>query len=244
MATRLPHVRQRSRWWPFPVLYRRVKTPTTSDATENRAIDVSASNGHVPTVIGRTQTMLSPVKATTAGALVFALGGLFLVAQPFGQQGSVPGAEQGAEPAPPVEVTITPEDGTDLEPEQCTTRSGDPSATVGVDASACTRAASYLLSASDPRLSGTATILVIEYLWPGRGAIYEAYAIEIVNDEGAWVGTGRHVAQLDQTMYTLTGERAYEGLTAVLGYGPDSEEPGWKGVIVEGGLPPFPEPIE
>jgi len=36
--------------------------------------------------------MLSPVKAITAGALVFALGGAFVIAQPFGQQGSVPGA--------------------------------------------------------------------------------------------------------------------------------------------------------
>ena len=48
--------------------------------------------------------MFSPVKAITAGAVVFALGGLFLVAQPFGQQRSVPGAE-GAEPLAPVYVT-------------------------------------------------------------------------------------------------------------------------------------------
>ena len=37
--------------------------------------------------------MFSPVKAITAGALVFALGGAFLIAQPFGQQGSVPGVD-------------------------------------------------------------------------------------------------------------------------------------------------------
>jgi len=37
--------------------------------------------------------MLSPVKAITAGAFIFAIGGAFLIAQPFGQQqSSVPGA--------------------------------------------------------------------------------------------------------------------------------------------------------
>jgi hypothetical protein len=36
--------------------------------------------------------MLSPVKAITAGALVFAIGGVMLVAQPFEQQVGLPGA--------------------------------------------------------------------------------------------------------------------------------------------------------
>ena len=49
--------------------------------------------------------MFSPIKAITAGVLVFALGGLFLIAQPFDQGGSVPGAEQGAEPLVPVRIT-------------------------------------------------------------------------------------------------------------------------------------------
>ena len=50
--------------------------------------------------------MFSPVKAITAGALVFALGGVLLIAQPFDQQGgSVPGAATDADIVPPVEVT-------------------------------------------------------------------------------------------------------------------------------------------
>ena len=36
--------------------------------------------------------MFSPVKAVTTGVIVFAIGGAFLIAQPFEQQGSVPGA--------------------------------------------------------------------------------------------------------------------------------------------------------
>ena len=49
--------------------------------------------------------MLSPVKAITAGALVFALSGAFLIAQPFDQQASVPGAQSTFLPG--VEVTVT-----------------------------------------------------------------------------------------------------------------------------------------
>ena len=110
---RKAHVRQRSRWWPFPVFYRRTQSPTTNDTTHDQPSPIPAANGHTPTVIGRTQSMLSPVKAITAGAIVFAVGGVFLIAQPFGQQGSVPGAE--ADFAPPVEVT-----GTSASPSGCT----------------------------------------------------------------------------------------------------------------------------
>ena len=39
--------------------------------------------------------MLSPVKAITAGALVFAIGGVFLIAQPFDQQERAGGARGG-----------------------------------------------------------------------------------------------------------------------------------------------------
>ena len=54
--------------------------------------------------------MFSPVKAITAGALVFALGGVLLIAQPFGQQGSVPGGAPGAvteSPSPSPEVPVS-----------------------------------------------------------------------------------------------------------------------------------------
>jgi hypothetical protein len=49
--------------------------------------------------------MFSPAKAITAGALVFALGGVLLIAQPFDQQGGgVPGAATDTEFIPPVVV--------------------------------------------------------------------------------------------------------------------------------------------
>ena len=106
----------------------------------------------------------------------------------------------------------------------------------------CTWAGSEQWSATDDRLSGTATSRVIERTWGGTGWIFEAHAIEVVNDEGTWVGTGRYVGgDLDLFFATLTGEEAYEGLSAVVTYGTDGE--GMPGVIIEGELPPFPEPI-
>ena len=98
-STRSP---QRSRWLTLPIPYRRTQRPTAADTTEFQPSPIPATNGHTPTVIGRTSSMLSPVKAITAGALVFGIGGVMLIAQPFGQQSSVPGAEvpaEGMEPA-------------------------------------------------------------------------------------------------------------------------------------------------
>ena len=73
------------------------------------------------------------------------------------------------------------------------------------------------------------------------GGITEAYAIEVVNDKGAWVGTGRATQAREfgaMSMYTLNGEGEYEGLSAVLTQPDDNII---KGLIIEGGLPPFPE---
>ncbi|MEA2026800.1 MAG: hypothetical protein U9O18_08910, partial [Chloroflexota bacterium] len=47
--------------------------------------------------------MLSPVKAITAGAIIFALGGAFLIAQPFDREG---GGVPGAESSEPVTVVV------------------------------------------------------------------------------------------------------------------------------------------
>jgi hypothetical protein len=227
---------QVGRWLPFPVLHRKakVKPPRANHTTEYQPSPISDTNGHTPTVIGRTQTMLSPVKAITAGALVFAIGGVLLIAQPFDQQGSVPGAEEGAELADPVEVTITSTEVPGGDPGTCTTHAGDYERCTGTTWS-------HQWSATDPRLSGTATHHVNEV---STGVIFEAYAIEVVNDKGAWVGTGRHASSpVDATVLTLTGEGEYEGFSAfVFEDTSGSEEEAFKtAVIIEGELPPFPE---
>ena len=82
IMARLPETKQRSRWWPL--------------LPARRSRPRSSSDGQPPTINGRTRTMFSPVKAITAGALVFAIGGVLLVAQPFDQQSAVPGAETEA----------------------------------------------------------------------------------------------------------------------------------------------------
>ncbi len=102
----VPQTRQRGRWWPLPAFHRKTQTATATGTTEYQPSPIPVTNGHAPTVIGRTQTMFSPVKAITVGTLVFAIGGAFLIAQPFGQQeGSVPGAQSTFLPG--VEVTVT-----------------------------------------------------------------------------------------------------------------------------------------
>ena len=52
-------------------------------STDARTVPAPATNGHAPTVRGRTQLMFSPAKAIAVAALVFAVGGL-LAAQPRG----------------------------------------------------------------------------------------------------------------------------------------------------------------
>ena len=105
---RTPQVRQRGRWWPLPILGRTAGPPTLDRTTDYQPTPIPATNGQTPTVIGRTQTMFSPAKAITAAALVFGIGSVMLIAQPFDQQGgSVPGAATDTGPVDPVWVTGT-----------------------------------------------------------------------------------------------------------------------------------------
>ena len=57
----VPRTRQRGRWWPLPgVPPKGPDTPTATDTTEYQPSPIPATNGHTPTVIGRTQSMFSP----------------------------------------------------------------------------------------------------------------------------------------------------------------------------------------
>ena len=103
---RMPQVRQRGRWWPLPTFERTPKPPTTDHTSESQPTSIPATNGLSATVTGRTRSMFSPAKASIAGAVIFALGGLLLIAQPFGHQGSsFPGAATDTEPDP---AAVTP----------------------------------------------------------------------------------------------------------------------------------------
>ena len=84
---------RRRRWWLGSAFRGTADAPKDAERRYDQASPIPATIGHTRTVTGRIQSMFSPVKAITAGALVFAIGGVMLIAQPFDQQvGSVPGA--------------------------------------------------------------------------------------------------------------------------------------------------------
>ena len=103
-----------------------------------------------------------------------------------------------------------------------------------------------MTSASDPRLEGAVTIAANSNQYPGGPEVWN-YAFRIENDGGAWqqsptitIDTGPD--DLDTTTGVLVGEGGYDGLIAVF----DNLEQGqtWTlhGYIIEGELPPDPEP--
>ena len=245
VMSQIEETAQVGRWLPFPALHRRsiTRTASTDDTTEYRPSPISASNGHTPTVIGRTQSMISPAKAIIAGTLVFALGGVLLIAQPFDRQGgTVPGAAV-ADPGPAAYVhgTMTlhtfdhdPVETFDDDGNRLTLRGGSASGAVNMD---------------DPRLSGaweeTNNLaefpqlhdeLRVEIWWGG---------LTITNDDGSWNGMctstydSAAAAETSLAQCQLTGEGAYEGLSALLSpTGPGGSSWTVAGAIFPGPLPP------
>ncbi len=242
VAARLPLVRQQSRWWPLPLL-RRTPTPSRSThTTDYQPSPIPATNGHTPTVLGRTRTMLSPVKAITAGALVFAIGGVFLIAQPFQQQGSVPGAATDTETVPATWVTGTVVYGTCASP-LLTTEDGVTREQY--------RCEPQTWTSSDDRLGGSATIMWNADLYEVDGQTYSlsAQAWEVRDDSGGWLcrnpdglnrGSGKYPTAVQGTeMLTCVGNGAHDGLTAVLVA--DWTTKTIEGLIIPGEGPPLPD---
>jgi hypothetical protein len=119
-----------------------------------------------------------------------------------------------------------------------------PGYTEAVDAISVTE-----FTASDPRISGQATWTNDIRFFPygEEGGIDPAVwqgTVRIENADGAWAGTltGYHdPAEVAREWNIVTGEGAYEGLSAIFRF---VSEGGYEGVIVPGGLPPLPEPAE
>ena len=118
------------------------------------------------------------------------------------------------------------------------------------DGSVMTRGGAWrpgvITSASDARLEGTVTIAANSNQYSGGPEVWN-YAFRIENDGGAWqqsptidLSTGPE--DLNTTTGVLVGEGGYDGLIAVF----DNLEQGasWTlhGYIIEGELPPDPEP--
>ena len=108
--------------------------------------------------------------------------------------------------------------------------------------------------ATDPRLSGTVTLVASVHRYPKLyGLTLTAGLWTVTNEHGAWRGEARGFAdgRHDVMQAVLTGEGAYDGLTAYLSWvglddawvGSDDEN-AIRGVIIADELPPFPEPAE
>ena len=231
IAARLPKTRQlRPRWWPMRVFDRTLAPPPTIPPTEFRPSPIPATNGHSPTVIGRTQSMFSPAKAIAAGALVFALGGALFIAQPFDRQlGGVPGAATD-----PVEPTTFTADASLFGPYL----GGTPESIDGV--TYAHDDFQMAVDATDPRASGTLTYSLNRE--SRAGAIVHAGTVAIENEGGSWAGTftgywDKNGARIFHAQ--LAGQDGYEGGTMLLDDVCACATPTsvMSGVIVPGDLP-------
>jgi hypothetical protein len=229
IMARLPETKQRTRWWPLLPARR----------TQPR----SSSDGQPPTINGRTRTMFSPVKAITAGALVFAMGGALLVTQPFSQQSAVPGAE--AEAIAPTWVTGTVEfRGTCSEP--------DTTVDIVVMEFRNYECGPQTWTASDPRISGEAAVAWNEDVYrTDEGAVsVNMTVVHMSNDDGGWVcsssnlfkGSGLFPEGVTGMTAMCVGEAGYEGLSALLVFDGPAGPQSMQGIIFSGDFPPLPEP--
>lgn len=204
VMTRVRKTRQRGRWWPLPIFRRASAIPDPA----HRSTSAQSTNGYRTTTIGRTHFMFSPVKAITAGAVIFAIGGVLLIAQPSDQQrGSLPSAAVDAE-ASWAAVTGT---------------SGCGLGTAGVAKDGPPHSlANHILrcsdSSTDPRVSGPSTVVINLETWDEREG-YNAVAwldYTIEGPEGAWVGHAYGLYDDEGVLHLvgiLAGGEAYEGLT-------------------------------
>jgi len=249
IAAKLPTTRQRRRrWWRLPRLARTPRPSGTRDTTEYQPSPVPATNGHTPTAIGRTTSMLSPVKAITAGAVIFAISGAFLIAQPFGQQGRVPGAEAPA-PLPPEPFSGIVHCGGQVAfgtSESLEFPMGEANMTVVSERGDTWRPSAPGMS--DPRLQGNYAISFDTDAYYPPGVVDSLDVIgagtwRIENDEGAWQGS-YHIVGGAPVVVPLVGEGAYDGLTAIVESAFSESDCAWEwsGLIIDRGLPEYPEP--
>jgi hypothetical protein len=243
-----PQVRRR--WW-LPSFGRAADTESAMPSTEYEPEPIPATNGrshhaHSPTVLGRTHSMFSPVKAIAAGALVFAIGGAFLITQPFDQQSSVPGAE--TEAIAPTWVTGDIQSAPSCSGPDSVESDGDVRHDWIIECSPQT------WTSSDPRLTSEVVRRWNEDVFQtDEGTISVSMGTAYLrNDDGGWAcsdssllkGSGTFSEAVTETgTYTCIGDGGYDGLSAILvsEMGPGFSEE-FVGLIFSGDFPPLPEP--
>jgi hypothetical protein len=105
-----------------------------------------------------------------------------------------------------------------------------------------------VMDASDPRISGMFTQVMGVRSFPidpeaDIWALAWTATVRIENEDGAWAGTfeGFNNETIPLEWYHLTGEGAYEGLTATMRWTGDSDS--YEGIIIPGVPPDHPDPI-
>lgn len=244
---RKPRLRQRGRWWPLPVLRRATDRPAMDQMAAFQPDPITATNGHIPaTITGRTRTMFSPAKAIAAGALIFGIGSALLIAQPFQQASSVPGAETEATDDGAAAQSSALVTGRRYHQSARDFTENTDMATIWAQRGRVTVAQSAM---SDPRLSGHVVIMDDADRFFEDTADAETFlgdilwgTVEITNDGGAWTGTS--VGTTDNlanggniTYYELVGSGGYEGLSAVI-FEREADGWSWSGAVFPGDLPP------
>ena len=192
--------------------------------------------------------MFSPVKAITAGAIVFAIGGVFLIAQPFGQpSGSVPGAVTDTTTVEPVWVTGTEAPGATCEDATSSTDDGIVLRTQGWHCDQQT------WETSDPRLTGDVTAAWNADVYRRADGEYTTLAAgtsDLRNDGGRWhceyadalkLSPSEATDGLNDKTATCTGGDGYDGLTAVLFFRWTGGSTSIEGLVFGGDVPPLPE---
>jgi len=180
--------------------------------------------------------MLSPVKAIIAGALVFGIGGAFLVAQPFAQVASGPAADTAA--------VVEPVGFTARFSPSSMVRPGTYETVDGVEQQRGSAWTPVIGEVSDPRLDGTLTYSEDYDRYPG-GYQFATATYRIVNDGGAWQGSTpivkENASYNANSVVLLSGEGSYEGLQAWMDA---SDWDAIHGVIFPAPPPAAPDPPE
>jgi hypothetical protein len=187
--------------------------------------------------------MFSATKLVGLAATVALIGSVMLVALPLG------GGQEATAPAATVD-----------EPRAISAFSGTMELLDGGETGVAERHAwgiatldrqvHFEYDVDDPRLRGVGRLRLNEYDIKGLSRGPNVATVYIEDDEGSWSGGGPGYRGPEDAGYhfqsTLTGHGAYEGLTAILTgdqayYGAPFEI---EGVVIEGPLPPFPEPAD
>jgi hypothetical protein len=215
--------------WSFRWRRRPKTTASRVAAPDLKPSPIPAPSGHPPTVTGSTQSMFSPAKAITAGALVFAIGGVLLIAQPFDQQGgSVPGAATD-------DASVAMSTFTWLEGDDGLFDAWGPGPVSVTDEGLLLQehVEFGFIVTTDPRISGEMVTTYNGFLFDeetGAGEYGVLVGKKIIaNAGGRWIETD---------MGHFEGVDGYAGLTAVFRDGPEGER---EGVIFPGDMPPTPK---